>query len=83
MPLYYYECEKCGTSTRRLLTPAEAKIVQPCIPPCEGFLKRTPKGPTAQVVERLDNGFMARALERPADAERLFRERAKKGPRED
>lgn len=38
---------------------------------------RNPKPPTSNVVERLDNGFMARAVERPADAERLYKERAR------
>jgi hypothetical protein len=36
---------------------------------------------TAQVVETLDNGWMTKAIERPADAERIFKERAAADPR--
>jgi hypothetical protein len=32
--------------------------------------------PSAQVMERLDNGAMPKVLERLADAENLFRDRA-------
>jgi hypothetical protein len=46
-------------------------------------LKRTPKAPTAQVTETLDNGFMARRVERPAEAERLYKERARLDPLKD
>jgi hypothetical protein len=42
---------------------------------CGGPLHRAGLGPSTQVVERLDNGLMPRALERLADAERLFEER--------
>lgn len=61
---------------RRILTPTQASAEQAC-PACSKPLKRTPKPPTAQVMETLDNGFMARRIERPADAERLYAERAK------
>jgi hypothetical protein len=40
------------------------------------ILVRTPKPPTSQVTEVLDNGAMPKRLERLADAERLYRERA-------
>jgi hypothetical protein len=42
---------------------------------------RESKAPTANVVESLDNGFMAKRVVRPADAERLFKERAANDPR--
>jgi len=35
-----------------------------------------PGAPTTRIVESLDNGLMPRAIERPAESERLFKERA-------
>lgn len=46
-------------------------------------MRRAPKPPTTNVAERLDNGLMPRAVERPADAERLYHERAHKPPEDD
>lgn len=37
-------------------------------------MTRDPRPPSHNVVETLDNGIMTRALERPAEAERLTRE---------
>ncbi|MDE2103612.1 MAG: hypothetical protein KGL39_40615 [Patescibacteria group bacterium] len=37
-------------------------------------MDRQPKAPSSNVVETLDNGIMVRALERPAEAERLYKE---------
>lgn len=37
---------------------------------------RIASAPTTSIVERLDNGLMTRPVERPADSERLFRERS-------
>jgi hypothetical protein len=46
-------------------------------------MHRDAKGPTATVVERLDSPHMVRAIERPADAERLYKERAAKDRSQD
>lgn len=75
MPLYYFHCDACHSDLRRILTPAQAEAPQACRK-CQGTMRRTPKGATANVVERLDNGLMTKAVERPAEAERLYRERA-------
>jgi putative FmdB family regulatory protein len=75
VPLYYFTCDACKTDVRRILTPARAGAAVAC-PKCKGELRRTPKGATANVIERLDNGLMTKAVERPAEAERLYKERA-------
>ena len=36
---------------------------------------------SARLLETLDNGLMARRVERPADAERLYKERARQDNR--
>jgi hypothetical protein len=74
VPLYYFTCATDG-EVRKILKPAEAAQPQTC-EDCGGNLVRKPRGPTANKVERLDAPHMARAVERPADAERLYRERA-------
>ncbi len=43
---------------------------------CGSEMVRAVSGPSATVKEKLDNGYMPRALERFSEAERLFRERA-------
>ncbi len=81
MPLYHFRCDACGKQVRKLLTPAQSGEPRACPEDtCSGSLLRTPKPPTSNVVETLDNGFMVRRLERPADAERLYKERAAKDP---
>jgi len=79
MPLYYFRCGSCNAELKKLLPPAEAKAPRTC--ECGGAFVRAPRPPSNQVVERLDNGFMTKAVERPADAERLYRERAENDPR--
>lgn len=44
---------------------------------CGGKFDWDPSGPSAAVKEILDNGAMPKAVERFADAERLYHERAK------
>ncbi len=79
MPLYYFHCRDCAGNSRRILTPGEVKGA--ACRECGGKLKRNPKPPSTQVMERLDNGVMKRALERFADAEELHRDRAANDPR--
>jgi len=80
VPLYYFQCPGCGRKERRLLSTEEVEVQRYCI--CGKVLVRTPKGSQAQVVETLDNGVMIRKLTRPADAERIHRERSLKFDRE-
>jgi hypothetical protein len=64
------------------MTPKRAREPLPCgREGCDAQLARVPKAPTTQITETLDNGLMARKLERPADAEQIYHERAygKKG----
>lgn len=79
MPLFHWACPVCNVVLRRILDAKgnEYVVIGSCpTKDCPGALKRAPKPPTAQAVETLDNGFMVRRLERPVDAERLYRERA-------
>jgi hypothetical protein len=85
MPKYHFRCDGiCGREVVRLIASAKAKELdgRPC-QSCAGIMRRAPRPPTAMVVERLDNGLMPRAVERPADAERLYHERARKDPSKD
>lgn len=82
MPVFYFECPVCKMPDRMILSPSEAKGDVPCrTEGCSGKLKRTPKPPSTQITETLDNGMMARKLERLAEAETIHHERAhgKKG----
>jgi len=47
-------------------------------PICKVPMTRESEAPTSRVVEVLDSGLMSRRVERPADAERLYKERADK-----
>lgn len=84
MPLYNFKCSgSCRTTRRKILEPDKLNTIigKTCWKPdCGGVWERDPTGPTNQVYERLDNGLMPRAVERLADAERLFKERAKNDP---
>lgn len=81
MPVFNYLCEACDLRTRHFFAGAAPDRV-PC-PKCQQPLKRAPAPPSANVVERLDGPFMPRAVERPADAERLYKERAAVDPLKD
>lgn len=75
MPLYNFKCPKCGKAKRKICSAEQSKDPIACSD-CSTTLERAPSGATSQVKERLDNGLMPRAVERLADAERLFKERA-------
>lgn len=75
MPLFYYACPACENRFPKLLSPDKAKEPQIC-PKCQKQAERAPQAPTTQVMEKIDNGLMARAVERPADAERIFKDRS-------
>lgn len=78
MPLYHFTCPACQVGVRKVVPVSEAERVR--CPACGGALKRVPKPPTCTVTETLDNGFMTKRLERPADAERLYKERGALDP---
>jgi hypothetical protein len=79
--MYYYTCTACGVVFKRVFTLEKVMVEVPCkSAQCRGLAKRTPTGASAQIVETLDNGLMARRLERPADAERLYKERSLNDP---
>ncbi len=79
MPLYNFHCATCGP-VKRILKPAEVRG-QLC-PSCGVVLERTPEPPSSQVMERLDNGIMPRAVTRLRDAEQLSKDRSKKAKEE-
>jgi putative FmdB family regulatory protein len=79
MPLYHFDCTGCEEATRRLLEPSEASN-QIC-KKCGAKLKRVPNPPSTHVIEILDNGCMAKKVERFSEAERLYKERSQNDPR--
>lgn len=80
MPKYYFVCLACSAELTRFISAEEAKALPPCTK-CGGAVKRTPRPPSPFVKERLDNGLMPKVVERPADAQRLYKERSKNDPR--
>jgi hypothetical protein len=73
MPFYIFLCPE-GHKDRRLLDRSDLKVVQIC--QCGEEMVRQRGSPGVSKVEVLDNGVMARAIERPADAEALNHARA-------
>lgn len=79
MPVFSYRCSKCGREFRRI----KVKIEEFSICDCGDLSVRYTKTvPGISVMEHLDNGVMARAIDRPADAVRIFTERAEQHKRE-
>lgn len=76
MPLYRLYCGACDFSYAVLVGTAQAAVSGACRR-CQGPVVRNASGLSATKIERLDNGIMARPVERPADAERLYDERAR------
>lgn len=88
MPSYSLTCSTCGRSRKRILvrpfkqlSDAEQSAFLQCENGCERLMTVGDPAPTTQVLESLDNGMMSRKVERHADAERLWAERAAKDPR--
>lgn len=79
MPLYHFKCTSCDWSGRRLIESTE--VAKQTCSECSRPVKREPRPPSTHVIETLDNGHMVKKVERFADAEHLFRERAKNDPR--
>lgn len=74
MALFNLQCE-CGTSKRVFSDSFEIVNLQQKMCQCGKIMQRAVKGPSTQMIERLDNGSMVKALERYSDAERIFQER--------
>jgi hypothetical protein len=75
MALYYFKCNKCNDLSKRFLKSIKLNEYR-CLK-CNELLVRAPKAPTTVVKETLDNGLMARAVERLSNADEIFKERAK------
>lgn len=72
MAIWHMQCPECGAQKRLL---AE----KPCFTcACGVEMKRSGSGPSLSVKEVLDNGAMAKQVERFANAEELIKERVKK-----
>lgn len=76
MPLFRIQCTLCDFSEARIRGSGQEAIQEPC-KRCQGPVVRNASGLSATKMEKLDNGAMARPVERPADAERLYDERAR------
>jgi ribosomal protein L37AE/L43A len=81
MPVYHFKCPNCGFADRKILTPEAVRVINFHCKKCATKMERNAQPPTTQITETLDNGVMVRKLERLADAEQIFHERAhgKKG----
>ena len=82
MPVYQLQCSCCGFLAKVIRkNPAAASEV--ACPACsESPMERITVAPTSRVTEVLENGLMTRRVERPADAERLYKERADRDNKE-
>jgi hypothetical protein len=77
MPLFNLKCPACGSGERVFRNagwksngddPVRCRF-------CRTVMNREVQPPSTSVKETIDNGVMPKALERPADAERLHKER--------
>lgn len=74
MSLFTYECPDHGVFYKLLY---KRESTQPCNK-CTNICKNVPKAGTVKVVDRLDNGLMARTVERLADIEEINEQDAQK-----
>lgn len=88
MPKYNFTCSTCGARRTRIFlqpwrmqTIATQEASKRCPRGCTEPMGRDDPAVTTAVVETLDNGAMSRKVERFADAERLYKERAAGDPR--
>ena len=73
--LFFARFDDCRKDVTRLLAPDKLDGV--VCRTCRNPLTRTPGAPTSTRTETLDNGHMMKSIERPVEAERLYRERAR------
>ena len=81
MPLYHFRCPKCGP-VQRILDVASVESGPISCKKCGETLVRTPRGASTNVMETIDSGLQYKAVERPADAQRIFKERELEHDRE-
>lgn len=75
MPALTMVCPKCGHKKRLLRPAGVTNVTYACV--CgQTMVREFGAQASARIVEVLDNGLMTRRVERLADAERLFKERA-------
>lgn len=74
MPKYSFVCG-CG-NRRDLIRPAGRQNGPFNCDKCGELMTRDPSPATSRMVEILDNGLMTRRVERPANAEKLYKDRA-------
>ena len=75
MPRYALYCINCE-ETSNVIRPDVKSLVSARCRRCGSSLERYEIPPTSRIIETLDNGLMTRAVERPADTERLYKEKA-------
>lgn len=81
MPVFNLVCSTCG-ETSKVLRKSEKEISKVKCAECKGKMVRAESSPpSSRIVEVLDNGLMSKSVERPADAERLYKERAQEDTR--
>lgn len=73
MPLYNFHCDECDV-TFPVITKRDLVSGVRCAG-CGSPPRRVPSGPAPRVMERIDNGLMAKAVERPAETQRLVQDR--------
>lgn len=77
MPCFWYHCQPCGkrqafmgkSQTEESTTPRECKV-------CAGPVVREISVVTSRTVETIDNGLMSKPVERLANAQEIYKERA-------
>lgn len=80
MPVYSFKCQSCKREFKRIVKQlGDGNIACTCGSTAQRFVASVPG---ISVMEHLDNGIMARAIDRPADAAKLFRERSEAYKRE-
>lgn len=75
MAKFSFECKDCNFVK---------DLLRPVCPPdgfvvcghCKKPMTRAASAPTSRMVEVLDNGLMTRRVERPANADQLYKDRA-------
>jgi len=77
MPKFTLVCDSHKTRETRVVIRASATdLISILCPVCKHPMARDIKPASSRILETLDSGLMSRRVERPADAERLFKERA-------
>jgi putative FmdB family regulatory protein len=73
MPVFYYKCSQCEENTTLFHKKDDKSVCKKC---GSNKLERNATGASSQVLETLDNGLMARKVERAPDIEKIMKERS-------